>query len=68
MIASPCRQICDIHPDTGWCVGCLRSLAEIAAWGSASESQRQQIWLQLTDRAQHPCHQSAVSAPLKSSL
>ena len=30
--ASPCTGVCRIEPATGWCAGCWRSLAEIAAW------------------------------------
>ena len=28
---SPCINVCSIGPD-GWCLGCYRTLPEIAAW------------------------------------
>jgi predicted Fe-S protein YdhL (DUF1289 family) len=37
---SPCNKICQIHPERGWCIGCGRTLAEIAAWGGASDVDR----------------------------
>ena len=29
---SPCNSICRIDQRTGWCLGCKRTLAEIADW------------------------------------
>lgn len=42
-VPSPCVAICRLDPATGWCVGCRRTLQEIAAWPNASEVQRQAI-------------------------
>ena len=28
---SPCRKVCVIHPESGLCIGCLRTIDEIAA-------------------------------------
>ena len=39
---SPCVDVCDLSVD-GYCVGCFRSLDEIAAWSGASDSERTQI-------------------------
>ena len=36
-IPSPCVSVCRIDPASGWCVGCLRTLDEIAAWGSLAD-------------------------------
>ncbi|WP_372800606.1 DUF1289 domain-containing protein [Paracoccus seriniphilus] len=47
---SPCVNICVIHPHEGLCVGCLRSLEEIASWASLSPEARQQIMAQLPER------------------
>jgi len=46
---SPCIQICRMGTD-GVCVGCLRSLAEIAAWTHAGQSERLQILRAVADR------------------
>ena len=31
-VPSPCVQICIIEPEDGLCVGCARTLDEIAGW------------------------------------
>jgi predicted Fe-S protein YdhL (DUF1289 family) len=31
-IPSPCTGVCRIDTATGWCVGCKRTLGEIADW------------------------------------
>lgn len=56
---SPCTNICVIDPATGWCRGCARTLAEIAAWASASEAEQAAILAALPARrakadASHP--------------
>lgn len=41
-VASPCNNICRL--DAGQvCVGCGRTLHEIAEWGAAAEQRRRQI-------------------------
>jgi predicted Fe-S protein YdhL (DUF1289 family) len=49
-LPSPCLSICRIDEEAGWCEGCARTLDEIACWGSASNAQRLQIWLQVVQR------------------
>ncbi len=43
-LPSPCTGICRMHPDTGLCIGCQRTLDEIIDWGVAPESKKRQIW------------------------
>ena len=31
-VPSPCVSICEMSPHNGFCVGCYRTLDEIAAW------------------------------------
>jgi len=47
---SPCTQLCTIDPATGWCLGCARSLDEIAEWGMASEARQRAILAALPER------------------
>ena len=47
---SPCTQLCTIDPATGWCLGCARSLDEIATWGAASEARQRAILGRLPER------------------
>jgi predicted Fe-S protein YdhL (DUF1289 family) len=40
--ASPCINVCQLDAQ-GLCVGCRRTLDEIAEWSSASEARRREI-------------------------
>lgn len=52
MTASPCVSVCRLDPATQICVGCGRTIAEIAAWSSLSEAERRAILARLdADRA-----------------
>lgn len=51
MIESPCIHICQIDPDAKLCVGCLRTLTEIACWGSMPPEARRAIMQDLPARA-----------------
>lgn len=42
-VASPCIGICQLDGAGRYCVGCLRTLPEIAEWGSASNERRRAI-------------------------
>jgi len=48
--ASPCTGVCRIDEPSGWCIGCARSLAEIAAWPTAGHEDRTRIRAALPDR------------------
>ena len=39
-IQSPCIEVCKLSEDKTVCVGCYRSLAEIAAWGRLSDPEK----------------------------
>ncbi|NKC22265.1 DUF1289 domain-containing protein [Ochrobactrum oryzae] len=49
-IASPCILVCTIDPETGFCLGCARTLDEIARWSSMSADERLAVWALLADR------------------
>jgi len=49
-VPSPCANICRLDQSQRLCVGCFRSLAEIAAWGRASDEERLEILKQCQDR------------------
>ena len=49
-VPSPCQSVCIMHPETGWCEGCLRTLDEIAAWGHMDRPARLSVWAQLPER------------------
>ena len=49
-VASPCISICQMHAASGWCVGCLRTLDEIATWGGLSDAGKRQVLQSLAPR------------------
>ncbi len=49
-VPSPCQSVCVMHPGTGWCEGCLRTLDEIAAWGRMDDAARRAVWALLPER------------------
>jgi predicted Fe-S protein YdhL (DUF1289 family) len=47
---SPCVGICLLDPATGYCLGCLRNMAEIAGWYEAGTAEKRAILAQLDQR------------------
>ena len=43
MTASPCRHICQLDPAGDTCLGCGRTLDEIAGWGAMTDDQQQLV-------------------------
>jgi predicted Fe-S protein YdhL (DUF1289 family) len=43
-VPSPCISVCRIDPSTGLCVGCARTLQEIASWGTLDDDARRVVW------------------------
>ena len=50
-IESPCIKLCVVHPEARLCLGCYRSIEEIAAWGSMSPEARRAVMAELPGRA-----------------
>ena len=49
-IKSPCNSICTVDNVSALCVGCGRTLAEIAAWSQFTADERARIMAQLPQR------------------
>jgi predicted Fe-S protein YdhL (DUF1289 family) len=49
-ISSPCNRICVVHPTLRMCIGCGRSLDEIAGWIALSATERAEIMTKLPAR------------------
>jgi predicted Fe-S protein YdhL (DUF1289 family) len=47
---TPCIRICAVHPTLRLCVGCGRSLDEIARWVEITAAERARIMAQLPQR------------------
>ena len=43
-VPSPCVSVCAIDPAGGYCLGCYRTLDEIAAWINLDSAQRLADW------------------------
>lgn len=43
-VPSPCVGICRLTPDGQACLGCHRTMAEIADWSRADDDTRRAVW------------------------
>lgn len=59
--SSPCIRLCQIDPASRLCLGCLRSLDEIARWAGMSEPERLAIMANLPERAPRPSSPPSAS-------
>ena len=50
MSDSPCIDICQMDPESGLCVGCGRTIEEIANWSSYTNEKKKDILKQLKSR------------------
>lgn len=49
-IATPCVMVCTVDGASGLCLGCLRTLPEIATWSRMSDEERAAIMGELDGR------------------
>jgi len=49
-ISTPCIQVCIVDGESGLCLGCYRTLDEVARWGRFSEARRTAIMGELPAR------------------
>ena len=50
MIETPCVKICTLDARQSFCLGCGRTIDEIARWGSLSAAERVRIMNELPER------------------
>jgi predicted Fe-S protein YdhL (DUF1289 family) len=50
IVESPCVDICVMDGATGWCLGCGRTIDEIASWGECSTDARAAVMAELRAR------------------
>lgn len=53
-IKSPCVKLCAIHPETGLCTGCARSIDEITGWSKMTAAEHDTIIASLPEREAAP--------------
>ena len=49
-VPSPCVSVCRMDSATELCVGCFRTLDEIAAWGRMHGEGRREVWQLIAQR------------------
>ncbi len=54
MTASPCIGVCQLDGRTQTCIGCGRTIAEIAAWADLDENERRAIIARLSRSRSRP--------------
>lgn len=50
-VPSPCISVCTMDADTGLCIGCYRTLDEIAGWSGMDDASKRALWRRLVERA-----------------
>lgn len=43
-VHSPCNNVCKMDPETGWCLGCQRTIQEIATWAKLDDDAKRAVW------------------------
>jgi predicted Fe-S protein YdhL (DUF1289 family) len=49
-VKSPCIKVCQMDPARGVCIGCCRSLDEVARWGGMTDRERSEVMAELPGR------------------
>jgi predicted Fe-S protein YdhL (DUF1289 family) len=62
MIESPCVNVCTLDARSGLCLGCARTIDEIARWTALSEAERARVMAEL------PARRAAVKSPANSAV
>jgi len=63
-VSSPCTKVCVMDADNRYCLGCKRTLGEIARWGEMNDAERGAVLAQLPARRSDASSDVAeISAP-----
>jgi len=49
-VDSPCVKLCVMHPTANLCMGCFRTVEEIADWSAMDPESRKSLMLELPSR------------------
>lgn len=50
-VESPCVKLCVVHPEERICIGCYRTIEEIATWSRMTPEARRAVMADLSERA-----------------
>lgn len=64
-IESPCVKTCVIHSQTRLCLGCARSLDEIAQWSRMTPEARRRVMAELPSRRPAPAERGEARRPAR---
>lgn len=53
-VPSPCVSVCRMDARSGLCVGCCRTLDEIAGWTRMDDAAKREVWQRIVQRAEEP--------------
>ena len=62
MIESPCVKVCTLDARSGVCLGCGRTIDEIARWTAMTDEQRRRVMAELPARRRAVARKPAGSA------
>ena len=48
---SPCINLCTMDDEDRYCLGCHRTLDEIALWSSLEQEEKESVWQLIEERA-----------------
>jgi predicted Fe-S protein YdhL (DUF1289 family) len=51
---SPCVSVCRMDARRGLCIGCCRTLEEIAGWSRMDDASKREVWRRIVQRAEEP--------------
>jgi len=49
-VPSPCISVCRMDASSGLCLGCLRTIDEIAAWSTLADEAKRSVWVLIEQR------------------
>jgi len=49
-IKTPCIKVCAVDGESGLCLGCFRTLQEVAGWSGFSDEDRDRLMAELPSR------------------
>lgn len=49
-VPSPCVKVCAMDDASGLCIGCARTLGEIAGWSQFTPQQKLAVWQRINER------------------
>jgi uncharacterized protein len=61
-IETPCTKVCVVEHNSGLCLGCGRTLGEIANWTAYSDTERARIMAELPRRVESMRRQNVKTA------